>query len=304
MQLESDIRRMAILVVLGASTSFLLARGSDEPIVGSPTIEEKPAEVAIAAKNASPVISARIKDAITHVGNIEITLAGEAPAKVLKACEHPLLSFGDPARGNEAGTLWAWSDGGRPVAMMELFRRSDTDTVWISAWTLTSTELVSMTLDSRPEWTPAKSDFALQDFSDSATVSDRPLIRLRQMKDMVRPFESHEFWDPGNSRFELRCLETPVLRYSDEKKGIIDGCVFAFAHGTNPEILLFVEAHGTSPEMAKWQFAAFRLGSAEMHLEVDEKTLWSRDRAPGRTGTPNEHYWVQIMNRDTPGTTP
>jgi len=299
MKVTSSVSRIALRLVLGTSTFVLLTFGGHQQISGSTDTDEKSDGSSKSSDTASPKTSVRIKEAIAHVAKCELTLAKATTAKVLKVSEHPLLSFGDPARDNEAGTLWAWSDGGRPIAMMELFRRSDTDTVWISAWTLTSTELVSMTLDSRPEWTPAKSDFALQDFSDSATVSDRPLIRLRQMKDMVRRFESHEFWDPGNSRFELRCLETPVLRYSDEKKGIIDGCVFAFAHGTNPEILLFAEAHGTSPEMAKWQFAAFRLGSAEMHLEVAGKTLWSRDRAPGRTGTPNEHYWVQVASRES-----
>ncbi len=304
MKVPSALSGITQLVVLGASMSFLPARGSDEPIVVSSAREEEPEEVASTGEKASPAISARIKDAIAHIENIEITLANETPPQVLKACEHPLLAFGDPTRGNEAGTLWAWGNGGRPVAMMELFRLSDNDTVWISAWTLTSTQLVSMTLDGSPEWTPANSDFKLRDFPENAAVSDRPTIRLRQMKDMVRRFESHEFWDPGNSRFELRCLDTPVLRYSDEKQGIIDGCVFVFAHGTNPEILLLVEAQGTSVEMAKWQFAAFRLGSAELHLEVDGKTLWSRDRAPGRTGAPNDHFWVQIMNRQSPEAKP
>ena len=88
----------------------------------------------------------------------ELTLAKGTPAKLLKVCEHPLLSFGDPARDNEAGTLWAWSDGGRPIAMMELYRPSDAEAVWISAWTLTSTQLIEMTIDTTETWFPAKSD--------------------------------------------------------------------------------------------------------------------------------------------------
>lgn len=143
------------------------------------------------------------------------------------------------------------------------------------------------------------SDFTLQDFPDNAAVNNRPVVRLRQMKDLARRFETHEFWDPENSRFELRCLATPVLRYSDNENGVFDGSVFIFAHGTNPEILLFLEAQGTTAETSKWQFAAYRLGSAEMHLDLNRQPVWSRDRTPGVVGMPNNPYWLQVP-RETP----
>ena len=249
MKVQSFVSRIFKLLVLAASTSVLLAFGNDDRIGGSTNIEEKPDGIANSSDTGSSRTSARIKEAIAHVEKCQLTLLGATPEKSLKVCEHPLLSFGDPARDNEAGTLWSWSDGGRPVAMMELYRPSEAEAVWISAWTLTSTHLVSMNVDTIEAWAPAKSDFSLQDFPDSAGVSHRPVVRLRQMKDLSRRFEAHEFWDPNNSRFELRCLETPVLRYSDEKMGINDGCVFVFAHGTNPEILLSTwrERRGSRP---------------------------------------------------------
>ncbi len=291
--------RFAQMLLLCASASVLLAFGGDERANDSANVDEKTDGNSKSNDTATPKTSVRIKEAIAHVSKCELTLAEATPAKVLKVCEHPLLSFGDPARDNEAGTLWAWSDGGRPLAMMELYRPSDAESVWISAWTLTSAPLVEMTIDSTETWVPAKNDFALQDFPDQAAVSNRPVVRLRQMKDLSRRFESHEFWDPDNSRFELRLLETPVLRYSDKGNGVFDGCVFVFAHGTNPEVLLFIEAQGTSAETSKWQFAAFRLGSAEMHLELDRKPVWFRDRTPGVVGMPNDPYWLQVSSRES-----
>jgi len=299
MKVPTSVSRIVQLVVLCVSTSVLLAFGKDERIGGSTDTDEKTDGSSNLSSTASPKTSARIKEAIAHVAKCELTLAKATTPKVLKVSEHPLLSFGDPARDNEAGTLWAWSDEGRPIAMMELYRPSDAEAVWISAWTLTSTQLIEMTVDTTETWFPAKSDFALQDFPDSAAVSNRPAVRLRQMKDLIRRFESHEFWDPDNSRFELRCLQTPVLRYADKKNDVFDGCVFVFAHGTNPEILLFVEAQGVSAETSKWQFAAFRLGSAEMHLDLDRKPVWLRDRTPGVVGMPNDAYWLQVSNRET-----
>src|SRR5688572_12679746 len=57
--------------------------------------------------------------------------------------ERPLLTFGDPARKNDSGTLWAWGQKGRPLAFVELYRGEDAR--WVHALTLTSTERIIMT---------------------------------------------------------------------------------------------------------------------------------------------------------------
>ena len=62
--------------------------------------------------------------------------------------------------------------------------------------------------------------------------------RLRQIKEIARRFTAHEFWDPENSRFELRLLVQPVHRYRDAAGEIQDGAMFVLAHGTNPEAML------------------------------------------------------------------
>ena len=158
MKVLPSVARSAQMLVLCASASVLLAFGGDERTDGSAIADEKADGSSKSSDTATPKTSARIKEAIAHVAKCELTLAKVTPAKVLKVSEHPLLSFGDPARDNEAGTLWAWSDGGRPIAMMELYRPSDAEAVWISAWTLTSTQLIEMTIDTTETGFPAKSE--------------------------------------------------------------------------------------------------------------------------------------------------
>jgi hypothetical protein len=48
----------------------------------------------------------------------------------VKRIEKPLLFFGDSTRGIDRGSLWAWGEKGRPVAVLELFQ----DTIRRQAW--------------------------------------------------------------------------------------------------------------------------------------------------------------------------
>jgi hypothetical protein len=112
------------------------------------------------------------------------------------------------------------------------------------------------------------------------------------MKEIARRFTAHEFWDPDNSRFELRLLVQPVHRYRDERLGILDGAAFVLAHGTNPEAILLVEAHRAQP--TQWRYSLARLGSAELHAELDGREVWKRERTPGVVGSPTDPYWLFV----------
>ncbi len=254
------------------------------------------ATVAVGGDEPAPKVSPAVMIATKHAASLEVEFIEKNATDELKLCERPLLTFGDPARGNEAGTLWAWSTGGRPVAMMELYRATGDDQPWIHALTMTSTPLMRLTNKAGVVWTPKKHDFQLREVSDE--VGNKPVLRLRQMKDLARRFAAHEFWDPNNSRFELRLLAQPVHRYSDAANKLLDGAVFVFAHGTNPEVLLFLEAAGGDASSAKWQYACFRLGSAELHVALDDREVWMRERTPGVVGTPNDPYWLLIGQKN------
>jgi hypothetical protein len=201
--------------------------------------------------------------------------------------ERPLLTFGDLARKHENGTLWAWGEKGRPVAFVELFRGEDPR--WVHAVTLTSTERVVMTT-SDASWTPEKTQIEFSAIEGAPAPAEKEAQRLRQIKDLARRFTAFEHWE--GERHELRLLVQPVWRYSDAKQQIHDGAVFVLAHGTNPEILLFVEAQGKTIETSVWKFGAVRSGSAELHLAIDEKEVWKNDPAPGVVGRARDPYWL------------
>jgi hypothetical protein len=83
-----------------------------------------------------------------------------------------------------------------------------------------------------------------------------------------------------------------VHRYADGASKLLDGAAFVFAHGVNPEIIVLIEAHGQTPAAAQWKCAFARLGSAELHVLLDKKEIWRRDRTPGMVGQPTDPYWL------------
>ncbi len=244
-----------------------------------------------------PEPSPALKEAREHMSEFTVQSAATARDGRIERLPNPLLTYGDAARNNEAGTLWAWGKSGRPVAFLELYRNIGNDQPWVHALTLTSPELIQLDAQTGQRWTPKKSHFLLKDVPDSPEVGKHPAVRLRQMKDISRRFEAHQFWDPNNSRFEMRLLVQPVLRYQDEPAKLIDGAVFVLAHGTNPEVLVQIEAHAGEPP--RWKYSLVRMGSAEMHVSLDGKEVWTEARTPGVLGQPVDPYWL-FLTAPTP----
>jgi hypothetical protein len=206
--------------------------------------------------------------------------------------DKPLLASSDLSRG-ELGALWAFGAEGRPVAALELFKNSAISSApWTQVLTLTTDQLVTTQFPPAYAWTPQQSQLEMQPLEAASTPAQRSTLRERQIKIIARRFDAHEFWDPNNSRFELRLLESPLHAYKDEAAGIMDGALFAFVHGTNPEVLLLIEAHKSAQGGLQWKYGLVRMGSAEMHVNLDGEEIWQIGRTPGVAGNSRAPYWI------------
>ena len=111
--------------------------------------------------------------------------------------------------------------------------------------------------------------------------------RQLQLRSLAQKFIGHQFWDPNNSRYELRRLERPLCTYQDEDAGILDGALYTLANGTNPEILLFVHDDQTlaaiafEPDDLRKDPKQLRLPIATVH---PHGTKTFRMRLPQRVG--------------------
>jgi len=261
------IRLAGLSLVLGAST----ASAQELPRL-APVASQEPSRVA------SPYVD------LVEVRAVDADDPIAPPAR-------PLFSYSDSARRIAEGAIWAWGPG-RPLVMMKSWKNpTGTRT---RAFSLTSEELVIVRGPQAKVWKPEQSDAAPAELRDAPAPDRNEAARLRQLKEQARRFTAHEFWDPDNTRSERRLLVQPVHRYRDQQRQIVDGAVFLLAVDNNPQILLLIEMLSPAADEFRWQYLPARVSSADLHVALDGREVWTQDRTPGIIGTSSDSYWHMV----------
>jgi hypothetical protein len=101
------------------------------------------------------------------------------------------------------------------------------------------------------------------------------------MKVLVEQFHATMMgWKPDSTdREELRLLPRPLFRYEPKSEDIVDGAVFAFVMGTDPEVLLQLEAVKKRDKMT-WQYGFTRRTSGKLEGRLGDTVVWRADRFP------------------------
>ena len=89
----------------------------------------------------------------------------------------------------------------------------------------------------------------------------------------------------------MSIIADPQLRYHDEEAGIVDGGLFVVAHETNPEVILLIEVQQHAGKR-QWMYAFAPLGSARMHVQLDEEEVWTCPTPNPVAGGGTHPYWA------------
>lgn len=226
----------------------------------------------------------------------------------------PLLRWNDPTRRFSDGTLWAWGAKGRPLALVatELYPTGPIGPYW-------SFELVSLAPGplavefdgpflpfgamepSAPRtaasWSPGTSGVSWGSLPGAPAPAPGEAARLRQMRELAQRFTAHEVnrRKGQEQRYELRLLPRPVHRYADPEADVLDGALFLFASGTNPELALLIESRGRGPS-ASWSYGLARLSRAAPFVRLDDRDVWSQPYA--LRPVPTDAYYIVSIGRD------
>ena len=182
----------------------------------------------------------------------------------------PLLRYDDPTRGLLDAAVWRLGETGRPVAVvtLESYRLDDGRAKLTYELVSLSASPFSLVSPRGVKWTPSASDFAMAALPDAPQPGDTPTIRLTQVRAQARRFSAHE--TSGGNRVECRLLPQPIDRYSDQEHNLVDGAMFVFAKGTNPELALILECNGQG-----WSYGIFRLSSAPLFAKLDGEQIYT-----------------------------
>jgi hypothetical protein len=200
---------------------------------------------------------------------------GTDDAKAAALIDAALLRYNSPGAGTTDGSLWAWGKTGRPVALAAVFfeQRPKEEEKWSCELLSLSSGPVGAQSATGWKWTPAKSDLRFVPVPEAPAVAEKEADRSRQMKDLARRFAVSATYREGLTE-QLRLLVRSLHRYTDREDDLLDGTIYAFASGTNPEALLLLEARGDATGRRVWHFGFARMGAGTCKAKLNDQVVW------------------------------
>jgi hypothetical protein len=163
--------------------------------------------------------------------------------------------------------------------------------VWMHEFQSLSESSFGVDWNGRTVWAPMQAGVTFRLAPEGGPPDNSPVRRLRQMRAVAESFTaSVEFQYEGTSHYELRILPRPLHRYGSAEGSVVDGTLWAFVQGTNPEVLLLVETRPAPDSTLRWHYAFAAMTSYPAEAKYNGKSVWKVDRQPIPTPTTRGPY--------------
>jgi len=93
-------------------------------------------------------------------------------------------------------------------------------------------------------------------------------------------------------------MDQPLHRFADPDHGLVDGALFSFAAGTNPEVLLLLECRQERSGELAWHYGCARMSSANCEAKIGDTIVWSCS-SEGRWDATAPYYLGPLGDLDT-----
>lgn len=183
----------------------------------------------------------------------------------------PVLKYTNAIRGDVFGNVFVWTHLGRPEVIGAIFDFRSEDKFDSELHTLSRPTIVAAR-DEQTFWKPSKAGVTFAVLPGAQPPATTAAARLKQMRDFANDF-AVERDHPEQGKESLRILTQPIYRYSSPEQDVVDGAIFVFVEGTDPETFLLLEA--TGGENPKWRFALARMNIVDFSASYQGKKVWS-----------------------------
>jgi hypothetical protein len=184
----------------------------------------------------------------------------------------PILRWTNPIVGSVSGGFYLWTARGRPEVVASIYK-------WHYPVRPREHEFQSLSLgrfvakrDGQADWMPARPGVELKPVPDSPPPAGTPAQRLRQIRDLVKGFSASNTDHKGVER-DLRLLTQPLYRYEGTEGDLVDGGLFVFVIGTDPEVIVLIEAHQDG-NARRWLYALARMTHAQLQVSYRGREVW------------------------------
>jgi len=186
----------------------------------------------------------------------EFALADEASTP-LQLRATPVLEWTNPVSGSIRGRVFLWTVAGRPELIASIYEIGGRPGISVECHSLSPGRITGKR-DDGTAWNPQSEGVTLKRVDPAPRPAESAAGRLTQMRALAASFSAQRT-DPDGTRWELRLMRQPLYRYHDDRGELVDGAVFCFAQGTNPDVILLLEARREENGLI-WQY-----GLARMH---------------------------------------
>lgn len=217
----------------------------------------------------------------------KLIVASQPEGPPLELVPQPLLYYQNPVRVYEQhGALYLWTLKGRPQFLGAIWSGADLSSA--GRFRMLSHEGHSLaqqslqaTLGEQTMWVCEGQGVQWHKAAGDVTVAPSKPLRLTQMRRLVQGLEAKMHSENG----ELRLLPHPLYRYPENVPGAIDGAIFGFVMGTDPELFLIVEARQDG-----WHLAAARFTNEILTVDQPGDQIYRCEHILERTST--GPYWL------------
>ena len=189
----------------------------------------------------------------------------------------PVLRWTNPAVGRLYGNTYLWLDDGRPVAVGCMYRFYDPFQTFNGELALLAGSGMVAKRGERELWRPSVK-WKWTDVPDAPVPAATRAGRLFQMRSLAKRFgvvvlDSRNVRKPEG--VTPRLLAKPLYRYDQGESKSLDGALYAFVLGTDPELMLLLECD-TGQGNPRWRFGVGRMNRDAVRLTLGKETVWER----------------------------
>lgn len=199
-----------------------------------------------------------------------------------------IMRWPNNTRESSDGATVVWVAAGRPEAVAAIYPYHGK--LFVHEFDSLSRGTIVGKRDDQVVWSPANG-VKFRVVPDSPRPAESRAARLRQMKTLAKEFSSTLLgWRTDNSqREQLRLLTRPLYRYKINKpEKLLDGALFAFVSGTDPESMLVIEAFRVD-DRYEWQYAFVRRTTGALESRFRDQVVWKADRFPAKKDRLSTH---------------
>jgi len=210
--------------------------------------------------------------------------------------DEPVLRFSNPVSGVPDGIVAMWKDGKRPAVFAQVFQTKSG--LWVHEVQSLASAGLTMVQGDKTFWQPQEPYEAFRRLDDAPPAAANAGRRLVQMKVIAAEFSAADDFkinagDKETTRHALRMLPTPIYRYDDPDAGVEDGTVFAFVHGTDPEVFLVLESRAEKAGTPGWHYTLAPMTCWAVMVQHDGNNVWSLPERLNKS-KPNDLYHVWL----------